>query len=757
MTRSSPRQPWTHVLAAAALAASSMAFAPVVGSSPAAPEPDGWGSFGPAFVEDPGRTEVCVEDQDDDGRLECKPTAGSMSVLTDGSVLYFNALEGMEDPEANAVLEYGSLSINDQTRRLRFDASADAPQQTASWSTPTAQRADPYDEDYDSNPLFPDALSGSGDPGANDRSLFCADLVGLPNGDVLAVGGTSYYHDPKIPGTDLGVVELEGTRDTRIFDESENAWTAASSMNEGRWYPSLVTLPAGDLFVASGVTRLLKPAYFDDPLASGRNVTKTERRDHETGEWVVNEGGDKSLPLYPRLHLLPSGDILYNGGGQVFNPAGQSYDEALWNVTSVFDPETNTWTDLGVPGLGTTMPGFRGSASSTMLPLEPGEDGRYGTAEFLSAGGIAGVAPGTYVAQAQSAINRVTIGEDGAISQETRETDSLDQTRWYGTQVLLPDGSVMIFSGASADEVVAPGTGMPRQTAERFDPATEQWTTVARTEQARTYHNTATALRDGRVLVGGHAPIATLYNTMDTLVPGVTTPMESRNPTFEVFTPKYANGDYDRPEIVTAERDIAPNGGELTLQLAGGDGAPAIDHVLVMRATSTTHMIDGDQRAVKLPVIEQTNGRVVAQLPEQDAVLPPGNYNVFANTIAEDGTVVPSEGAQANVAYDAGDGDNLDEPAPTSAVPTVPVIPSDSPLDDMAPDEELDDLPGAEQLDGDEGAPDSPLGELTGDETGNGSGGAVGGEQPTTPQQQEEPDDAPPPDDDRAVREDDGG
>lgn len=49
------------VRAVAVPAASSLAFAPF-GSQ--ADDGNGWGSFGPAFVENPERQEVCVEDPD---------------------------------------------------------------------------------------------------------------------------------------------------------------------------------------------------------------------------------------------------------------------------------------------------------------------------------------------------------------------------------------------------------------------------------------------------------------------------------------------------------------------------------------------------------------------------------------------------------------------------------------------------------------------------------------------------------------------
>ena len=124
-------------------------------------------------------------------------------------------------------------------------------------------------------------------------------------------------------------------------------------MNFGRWYPGLVTLPDGQVFVASGVTKLIKPMYPDRPADSGTNVEESETYNPATETWTDNgASGKRSLPLFPRLHLLPDGKVFYDGAGQVFSPDGQSYDEALWNVDSVYDPATKSWTAETVVCLG---------------------------------------------------------------------------------------------------------------------------------------------------------------------------------------------------------------------------------------------------------------------------------------------------------------------------------------------------------------------------------------------------------------------
>jgi len=74
-------------------------------------------------------------------------------------------------------------------------------------------------------------------------------------------GGTDYYNDPSIPGTDYGIAELEGLRNARIYDPATNRWTQSGSMHYGRWYPWLVTLPDGKILVTSGVSKLLKRCH----------------------------------------------------------------------------------------------------------------------------------------------------------------------------------------------------------------------------------------------------------------------------------------------------------------------------------------------------------------------------------------------------------------------------------------------------------------------------------------------------------------
>jgi hypothetical protein len=178
-------------------------------------------------------TEACRTDAD--GRKLCKPAGATIVALNDGKVLCWDALEGTENVDLSIVAEFGNKARNSRTRTIDLSGSQPV------FGTPTPEDAGANPGGNDSHPR-PSPLPRSNTT-VNDGDLFCSDQVQLVDGRIIAVGGTDYYNDPSIPGTDFGIAELEGLRNARIFDPTTNQWTQSGSMHYGRWYPSLVTLP----------------------------------------------------------------------------------------------------------------------------------------------------------------------------------------------------------------------------------------------------------------------------------------------------------------------------------------------------------------------------------------------------------------------------------------------------------------------------------------------------------------------------------
>ncbi len=629
---------------------------------------------------------------------DCKPAAASSSVTAvRNRIVYWNALEGTENINASIVGEFGAVAVNDQTRKLDLNP---ANPLASSWShpTPVDGGANPPpqgnpDKEFVS---IDDELGRRLDPAWNDGSLFCSDQNFLPDGRLLATGGTTYKNDPPaLPGANPGALELQGMRNSRVYDPRTNRWVQTPRMHFGRWYPTLVTLGArggqvGDTFVASGVKNLLKaydkptePGIPPDPgplpgevtsNRTGDNVQETEIRDACSGRWTLQgpkdgqDASDRALPLFPRLHLLPNGHVYYNAAGQTYNPQGQSYNEALWNIAATFDPATRRWSDVGVPGAGPGMnpafAGFRGSTFSVMLPLKPDAAGRYRRASFLTSGGVLGTTPGAYQAITDSRIDTIDTGAPtpaspgGTLSSE--EAGDLNSPRWYSSATLLPTGEILATSGAQQDEVVAPGFETPVQEAELYDPATKTWRKDATAHRLRTYHNTAVLLPDARVLVGGHAPISRGYTRND--VPqdpqNLTRPYaggvegeynqpssknDGRDPTFEIYTPPYLRTGRPQPAAPVVDEHQERYGGTMTVKL--GHAASEAKSIVLVRNFSSTHIVDGDQRNVELPIVARSGSYVVVRRPPDANVAPPGPYLLFANRQTPDGAI-PSKAAQ---------------------------------------------------------------------------------------------------------------
>ena len=358
-----------------------------------------------------------------------------------------------------------------------------------------------------------------------------------------------------------------------------------------------MTLGNGKVFVASGVEKLVKPVYPDHPRTRSRTSARprpTIRR--PASGPTTGARRQRSLPLFPRLHLLPNGHVYYNAAGQSFNPFGQSYDEALWNIAASYDPATGRWKDLGIPGVdggllgglldldfgqpvsdlaklgipgggkSLTLPGFRGSTFSLMLPLQPDAAGRYTKASFLTAGGVLNPpSPGSYFSTSDSRITTVDT-RAGTPSRPSRRATCTGRAGTPPASSCRP-ARRWPSPARTATRWLA-GHGVPDQAGRALDPQTGDWPPVAQGHQPRTYHNSAALLPDGRILIGGHAPITTLYLRHITLRAAFS-PNE-RDPSFELYSPPYLFRGA-RPQIVSAPSTRGYGGQH------GHDGRPAGD------------------------------------------------------------------------------------------------------------------------------------------------------------------------------------
>jgi hypothetical protein len=288
-----------------------------------------------------------------------------------------------------------------------------------------------------------------------------------------------------------------------------------------------------------------------------------------------------------------------------------------------------------------TLPGFRGSTFSIMMPLRAGADGKYTKASFLTAGGVLNPpSPGSYFTTSDSRITTVDTATGDSAS--THPTGDLSRPRWYSTGVLLPTGEVTAFSGSDRDSVDAPGTEFPIKQAEQYNPKSETWTPIAVAHRPRTYHNTAVLVPDGRVLVGGHAPISTMY-LRDTTLPGGFAPNDGRDPSFELYRPPYLFRG-PRPSILGTSG--GGYGGRMTVAVNGP--ADQIDSVVLVRNPTLTHLIDGEQRNVELRVLSRRGRSLTVAMPPGGNVAPPGPYMLFVNRKTSKG-LVPSVSRQLSL------------------------------------------------------------------------------------------------------------
>jgi hypothetical protein len=415
----------------------------------------------------------------------------------------------------------------------------------------------------------------------------------------------------------VGAIELEGLRNANLFDPETNTFSPAGHMKYGRWYPGIVEMADGKVFVASGVRQLISDTQ-------GSQARRTETYDPATNAWTENfadPSSENSLPLQPRMFLAPNGKVFYSGVGQMWGPFGQSVDEAAMAFQQYFDPETKKWEVTGMGPLGP-----RSGAFVAPLPLEP----PYDKMTLVAFGGTLGPPPGNWV-PANPFTTLTTLEANGAVTNEM--TGNLNHARWFASGISLPDGTVLAVGGGDKDEVIDPGTELAVKTPELYDPKTGKWTEVADQARDRTYHNSALLLPDMRVLLGGHAPIASHYGGAHKDQGGPFA-NNDKDPSFEVWSPPYLFRG-ERPNISKVQAGVAYGERFPISTMEAGE----IESVQLIRTPSPQHVNDSDQRIVNLEFTPAGADSLEAVAPPTGVTAPPGTYYLIVNKKTEKGPV----------------------------------------------------------------------------------------------------------------------
>lgn len=454
------------------------------------------------------------------------------------------------------------------------------------------------------------AISMGTTGGTDPNDLFCCHQAQLPNGDVLFAGGTQMYSGQTNPLNCGG--KWRGLKKAWKFNHLTDQLEAVESMTEGRWYPTMVCLPDGNLAVFAGndsygagtenqlveIWDWVNETWFNAPQHTSNPSSYAPQRGSGCGADPppYTEGAGYSiaptLGEYPRMHLVPSG---LQGGttGYLITVTGQEVTLNIWNPA----PTSGQWTVPTFTGGTPTLDRFYGT--SILLPLEnvlPQE------ARIVVAGGkVGGATLATNNAQ------MLTIKSASSVAK--LDLPTLNHARVYPSPVILPDGMCVLFGGTTGPQGSG-SVGFP----EYLDPTNPGagWTDYDDTTQIRTYHSSAVLLADGRVWNAG----------------GTTSSGSTGSKVVQYFSPPYITSP-SRPSISNVT-NIGGYGSTLKINTNDAQQIDNTHGVSLVKLGTSTHHFDPNQRMVWLGIVpgSRTSTSLLAYMPVNGILAPPGYYMI---------------------------------------------------------------------------------------------------------------------------------
>ena len=410
-------------------------------------------------------------------------------------------------------------------------------------------------------------------------------FIGVPYTRNLFCAGQTQLADGRTLIAGGHIAADLGTADTTLFDSHTQAYTRGPDMSVGRWYPTVTQLADGRALVFSGDSiaqdRPGQPHPFEDASIN----SLPEIYNPKTNSWTDLTSSTLTSPLYPFMFLLSNGKV---------------FDAGPDTVTRILDPATGAWTTVG------TSP-FDGMSAVMYRPDKIMKAGTWADPDFNGA-------------KVYNADGRTAVIDMGAATPAWRSTAPMAFGRAYQNLTMLPDGTVLASGGMSTSD----GTDLSKAVlpAEIWNPDTETWTTVASLTNGREYHSTAMLLPDGRVLMAGGGAL-----------PGRATDQKNA----ELYSPPYLFKGA-RPTISSSPQGA---GYGTSFDVSTPDAA-SITKVSLIRSPSVTHAFDQNQRFQFLS-FTQGAGKITVQAPGNANGTPPGDYLLFilnANGVPSQGKFI---------------------------------------------------------------------------------------------------------------------
>jgi hypothetical protein len=384
---------------------------------------------------------------------------------------------------------------------------------------------------------------------------FCNGMVIMPDGRAFIDGGTIRY-TPSF----LGSVQAT------VFDPVTEQFALLPNMAHGRWYPTVLTMPDGTIAAFSGRMEV-----------SGTNLT-TEIFFPQTGTWSAPYKTSWVPPFYPRLHVLPNGNVFYSGST---------------TQSRYYFPSTHTWSGVVA---NTIYTGTRTYGTSVLLPLTPANNYK---PEVMIMGGNNPATATTELIDLSAALPAWQAGPN------------MSQPRIEMNAVILPNGKILALGGSAKDEQAATAS----LNADLYDPATNSFSSAGANVYPRLYHSVALLLPDATVWLAGSNPAGVSYESH-----------------MEIYEPAYLFVTNSAGNAVAATRPVISNapatvgyGGTFTVQ---SPDAASINSVVLVRAGAVTHAFNMEQRLVGL-AYTAGSGSLTVTGPPNSNVAPPGYYMLF--------------------------------------------------------------------------------------------------------------------------------